>query len=443
MKKFLMLLISFFMFISFTKADYISCNLQKAVNNNTEYSKGDTIEVNVITDFYSEDGILNKADIQIYYNPYVFELLPDYNDESVYIEDGYKITNFNTYSSIIDFSIQNVTGKNMYVNGGDILISKLKFKVKDTAPNGYASIELIGNNSNFYVKGDNESFPCNNSKLYYNIVDNAKINIDSTLSGIFLYTDKEIFIDMKPNVTTYNIDVDYKNVTYYPYCSSSECEFTFNPKNADESSHVLKEGKNVIKIINDVDGVKTTYTLNINYAKKTEDVQYKFPSLKRLTVENFKFLEEFKESVYTYHLVVPSTVDSLLIDYDADNDVNVEIVGNENFVTGENIVRIKTNNDYDEGNYYIVVTKTEKEEDTKIPDIKEDDEKKDEVVKKTNNKYILIGLFSILIVLSYILYDIFYNRKKKLKEESITDDVGTNEETDNEENDVDETNDKE
>ena len=182
MKKILMLLISFFMFISFTKADYISCNLQKVVNNNTEYSKGDTIEVNVITDFYSEDGILNKADIQIYYNPYVFELLPDYNDESVYIEDGYKITNFNTYSSIIDFSIQNVTGKNMYVNGGDILISKLKFKVKDTAPNGYASIELIGNNSNFYVKGDNESFPCNNSKLYYNIVDNAKINIDSTLS---------------------------------------------------------------------------------------------------------------------------------------------------------------------------------------------------------------------------------------------------------------------
>lgn len=438
MKKILMLLISFFMFISFTKADHVSCNLQKGVNNNTEYSKGDTIEVNVITDFYSEDGILDKANVQIYYNPYVFELLPDYNDESVYIEDGYKITNFNTYSSIIDFSIQNVTGKNMYVNGGDILISKLKFKVKDTAPNGYASIELIGNNSNFYVKGDNESFPCNNSKLYYNIVDNAKINIDSTLSGIFLYTDKEIFIDMKTNVTTYNIDVDYKNVTYYPYCSSSECEFTFNPKNADESSHVLKEGKNVIKIINDVDGVKTTYTLNINYAKKTEDVQYKFPSLKRLTVENFKFLEEFKESVYTYHLVVPSTVDSLLIDYDADNDVNVEIIGNENFVTGENIVRIKTNNDYDEGNYYIVVTKTEKEEDTKIPDIKEDNEKKDEVVKKTNNKYILIGLFSILIVLSYILYDIFYSRKKKLKEESTTDDVSTNEETD-----VDETNDKE
>lgn len=438
MKKILMLLISFFMFISFTKADYISCNLQKEVNNNTEYSRGDTIEVNVITDFYSEDGILNKANVQLYYNPYVFELLPDYNDESVYIEDGYKITNFNTYSSIIDFSIQNVTGKNMYLNGGNILISKLKFKVKDTAPNGYASIELIGNNSNFYVKGDNESFSCNNSKLYYNIVDNSKINIDSTLSGIFLYTDKEMFIDMKPNVTTYNIDVDYEYVTYYPYCSSSECEFTFNPKNADESSYKLKEGKNIIQIINDVDGVKTTYTLNINYSKKTEDVQYKFPSLKKLTVENFKFLEEFKESVYTYHLVVPSTVDSLLIDYDADNDVNVEIIGNENFVTGENIVRIKTNNDYDEGNYYIVVTKTEKEEDTKIPDIKEDDEKKDEVVKKTNNKYILIGLFSILIVLSYILYDIFYSRKKKLKEESTTHDVSTNEE-----NDVDETNDKE
>lgn len=437
MKKFLMLLISFFMFISFTKADYISCNLQKGVNNNTEYSKGDTIEVNVITDFYSEDGILDKANVQIYYNPYVFELLPAYNDENVYIEDGYKITNFNTYSSIIDFSIQNITGKNMYVNGGNILISKLKFKVKDSAPNGQASIELIGDNSEFYVKSSEEEFPCNNSKLYYNIVGNAKINIDSTLSGMFLYTDKEIFIDIKPNVTTYSIDTHQETISFYPYCSSSECETTFNPTNA-EVNYKLKEGKNVIQIINDVDGVKTTYTLNINYAKKTEDVQYKFPSLKKLTVENFKFLEEFKEDVYTYHLVVPSTVDSLLIDYDADNDVNVEIIGNENFVTGENIVRIKTNNDYDEGNYYIVVTKTEKEEDSKLPVIDEPTNDDIKETKNTNNKYILIGVFSILIVVSYILYDI-YNNKKKSQEENNdkikndTEENNTNESNNNEE----------
>ena len=437
MKKFLILLISFFMFISFTKADYISCNLQKGVNNNTEYSKGDTIEVNVITDFYSEDGILDKANIQIYYNPYVFELLPAYNDENVYIEDGYKITNFNTYSSIIDFSIQNITGKNMYVNGGNILISKLKFKVKDSAPNGRASIELIGDNSEFYVKSSEEEFPCNNSKLYYNIVGNAKINIDSTLSGMSLYTDKEIFIDIKPNVTTYSIDTHQESISFYPYCSSSECETTFNPTNA-EVNYKLKEGKNVIQIINDVDGAKTTYTLNINYAKKTEDVQYKFPSLKKLTVENFKFLEEFKEDVYTYHLVVPSTVDSLLIDYDADNDVNVEIIGNENFVTGENIVRIKTNNDYDEGNYYIVVTKTEKEEDTKIPVIDEPTNDDIKETKNTNNKYILIGVFSILIVVSYILYDI-YNNKKKSQEENNdeikndTEENNTNESNNNEE----------
>ena len=437
MKKFLILLISFFMFISFTKADYISCNLQKGVNNNTEYSKGDTIEVNVITDFYSEDGILDKADIQIYYNPYVFELLPAYNDENVYIEDGYKITNFNTYSSIIDFSIQNITGKNMYVNGGNILISKLKFKVKDSAPNGRASIELIGDNSEFYVKSSEEEFPCNNSKLYYNIVGNAKINIDSTLSGMSLYTDKEIFIDIKPNVTTYSIDTHQESISFYPYCSSSECETTFNPTNA-EVNYKLKEGKNVIQIINDVDGAKTTYTLNINYAKKTEDVQYKFPSLKKLTVENFKFLEEFKEDVYTYHLVVPSTVDSLLIDYDADNDVNVEIIGNENFVTGENIVRIKTNNDYDEGNYYIVVTKTEKEEDSKLPVIDEPTDDDIKETKNTNNKYILIGVFSILIVVSYILYDI-YNNKKKSQEENNdeikndTEENNTNESNNNEE----------
>ena len=131
----------------------------------------------------------------------------------------------------------------------------------------------------------------------------------------------------------------------------------------------------------------------------------------------------------------------MLIDYDADNDVTVEIIGNENFKTGENIVRIKTKNESDEANYYIVVTKAEKEEDSKIPVIDKEEEKPQEEVKKVNNKYILIGLFSILIVLGYILYDTFYTKKEKeIKEENIT----NNEEiSDKEENEVNKTDDEE
>lgn len=426
------------MFITFTKAEYISCNIQKGENNNIEYSKGDTIEINVITDFYSEDGILDSSHIQLYYNPYVLELLSDYDSESAYIEDGYKITNFNTYSSIIDFDIKNISGKNMYVNGADILITKLKFKVKEDANYGYTSIELISNNSNFNIKNDNDTYPCNNSKLYYNIKDASKINIDTTLSNIHIINEQGTILDIKPDTTTYNLNVEYDKITIIPYCSSSECEYKIN--NKDDKTFTLKEGNNKIEIINDIDGNKTKYTLNINYKKPVSE--FKYALLKRLSVENFKFLEEFKEETFKYHLVVPSDVDSLLIDYDADDDINVEIIGNENFITGENIVRIKTNNDFDSENYYIIVTKTEKEDDNKIPTIEPKEETKEEI-KKTNNKYILIGLFSILIVLSYILYDIFYSRKKKLKEKSTTHDVSINEETDNEENNADETNDKE
>ena len=44
---------------------------------------------------------------------------------------------------------------------------------------------------------------------------------------------------MKPNVTTYNIDTHQESISFYPYCSSSECETTFNPTNA-EVNYKLK-----------------------------------------------------------------------------------------------------------------------------------------------------------------------------------------------------------
>lgn len=437
MKKTLLLLISFLIFITFTNAsETVGCTIQKETNNLIDYKKGDIVEVNVVTDFYSEFGTLDKAKIQLYYNPYVFELLSDYNDESVYIEEGYKISEFNTYSSIINFEIKNVTGKNMLVNGGDILISKLKFKVKEDASLGQTTIELI-DNSEFYIKGSSESFNCFNSKLIYNITDTPSNKIDSTLSFI---KDKSSYLIGKynPNTTTYQIDTYNSELKLDTYCSSSECSTEIS--GCADSVCKFKEGQNKITITNTVEDSKTTYTLNINYIKES-DVEYKFPNLKKLSVENFKFLEEFNPDTFNYHLVVPSTVDSLLIDYDADNDVTVEIIGNENFKTGENIVRIKTKNESDEANYYIVVTKSEKEEDSKIPVIDKEEEKPQEEVKKVNNKYILIGLFSIVIVLGYILYDTFYTKKEKeIKEENITNNEEVN---DKEENEVNKTDDEE
>ena len=85
MKKTLLLLISFFMFITFTNAsETVGCTIQKETNNLIDYKKGDIVEVNVVTDFYSEFGTLDKAKIQLYYNPYVFELLSDYNGSFEY-----------------------------------------------------------------------------------------------------------------------------------------------------------------------------------------------------------------------------------------------------------------------------------------------------------------------------------------------------------------------
>ena len=82
-----------------------------------------------------------------------------------------------------------------------------------------------------------------------------------------------------------------------------------------------------------------------------------------------------------------------------------------------------------------------KEEDSKIPVIDKEEEKPQEEVKKVNNKYILIGLFSIVIVLGYILYDTFYTKKEKeIKEENITNNEEVN---DKEENEVNKTDDEE
>ena len=115
---------------------------------------------------------------------------------------------------------------------------------------------------------------------------------------------------------------------------------------------------------------------------------------------------------YIYHVIVPDTEDSLLIDYESDFDV--KIVGNENFKIGENVVVMSVSNNEYTNKYYIIVNKQEKEViEEKTNNVNEE---KKEINNQSVNKKdmtvpnIIIGL---ILLITLILIAVFIVKDKE------------------------------
>lgn len=83
-------------------------------------------------------------------------------------------------------------------------------------------------------------------------------------------------------------------------------------------------------------------------------------NLKELRINQEGILPSFNKDIYDYYLTINEDVDNLQIEAIPENpDSKIEIVGNNNFIEGENTIVIKVINDNEETNYNINVVKTE------------------------------------------------------------------------------------
>lgn len=419
-KKILLLILLLFPLYVYAEPAYMF--LGKKSDESYIIKQGDVITMYLLSNYGPNDeGLLESYNAQIYYNPYVFELVKTDN-EYIKLPEGWEVTNYKTYSSLINLSVRNTTLENANEKFEDNefqnIIAKLSFRVKDNTVNQKTYIELLKDNTYYIEKTNDETSTFKNDLnrfLYYEINSNGGTKLDSHLTSIEVkgeYDTEEVYLtpSFAPSIYEYNLTTTGNSVYIHGYCYINGCDVE-GPSGYIE----LKKDKTVAKIVSTAsDGTKQTYKINIIKTKSYDG----YPELKNLKVLKYNMVEEFDPNYTTYHVVIPSTENSLLIDYESDFDVTIN--GNENLKIGENIVTIEVkNNENETFTYYLLVSKTEKEEDKDVPVIEED--KKDNTtteVKKDNKKIYLIicmiiSICAIICITILIIRDI-----KSQKEET-------------------------
>lgn len=422
MKKKIFLLMLLLIFPLFVYAEPATMFLGKKSDESYIIKQGDVITMYLLSNYGPNDeGLLESYNAQIYYNPYVFELVKTDN-EYIKLPDGWEVTNYKTYSSLINLSVRNTTLENAHEkledNEYQNIIAKLSFRVKDNIVNQKTYIELLKDNTYYIEKNNDETLTFKNDLnrfLYYEINDNGGTKLDSHLTSIEVrgeYDTEGVYLtpSFAPSIYEYTVTTTGNSVYVRGYCYINGCNVE-----GDSGYIKLTKNKTVTKIVSTAsDGTKQTYKINIIKTKSYDG----YPELKSLKVLKYNMVEEFDPSYTTYHVVIPSTENSLFIDYESDYDVTIK--GNENLKIGENIVTIEVkNNENETFTYYLLVSKTEKEEDKDVPVIEEPKKENNTTEVKKDNKKLYLIICMVISICAIICITILILRDIKSQKEEI------------------------
>ena len=422
MKKKIFLLMLLLIFPLFVYAEPATLFLGKKSDESYIIKQGDVITMYLLSNYGPNDeGLLESYNAQIYYNPYVFELVKTDN-EYIKLPDGWEVTNYKTYSSLINLSVRNTTLENanekLEDNEYQNIIAKLSFRVKDNIVNQKTYIELLKDNTYYIEKNNDETLTFKNDLnrfLYYEINDNGGTKLDSHLTSIEVrgeYDTEGVYLtpSFAPSIYEYTVTTTGNSVYVRGYCYINGCNVE-----GDSGYIKLTKNKTVTKIVSTAsDGTKQTYKINIIKTKSYDG----YPELKSLKVLKYNMVEEFDPSYTTYHVVIPSTENSLFIDYESDYDVTIK--GNENLKIGENIVTIEVkNNENETFTYYLLVSKTEKEEDKDVPVIEEPKKENNTTEVKKDNKKLYLIICMVISICAIICITILILRDIKSQKEEI------------------------
>lgn len=205
--------------------------------------------------------------------------------------------------------------------------------------------------------------------------------------------------DFNPDITEYSLTVgkDVEDLVIEAVAADENATVEITGNNG------LLLGENTVNIkVTAEDGTVRTYKINVT---KVEEIGIQ---LSELTVENYALSPEFSSDVYEYTLNIGDiSVTSLNIIAKSNNEnVNVEIAGNNNLKPGENIITILVSSD--EGDtttvYQIIVNI--------------DEAFKNQVATTDNsNMYMYIGVGAAVVILLIIIIVVVRKRRKAAEEE--------------------------
>ncbi len=236
------------------------------------------------------------------------------------------------------------------------------------------------------------------------------------------------FSGFKANTLTYSTEVPYETEKIEIYASKGQ----EGQKITGAGAKTLKEGQNTFNITVTAEDGKTTktYTINITRKQQNEVEKPEAPveenpeepveafGLTDLKIEGLQLSPEFQTDIYEYKVDLKEDIEKLNIETIlTEVSSKVEIIGNENLKSGENIVTIivKSQNEEKSATYQIVVNKTlQKEENVNSNNIKID---KKIILISSGAIIILIIIIAVIIKLNknknngeYVTYTDFYSK---------------------------------
>lgn len=178
--------------------------------------------------------------------------------------------------------------------------------------------------------------------------------------------------------TTYNVSVesDVEEITVKATgASGATAKVTCKGTTVSNGVVPINEGLNTINVQVSKDGETNTYTLYVRRSIE-EDSEGNIKDdensdedlfLKSLEVEGFELSPEFDKDTYSYTVEIPADDDTTSLDIEAtanDKEAEVEIIDNEDFEYGENIVTImvKSKDGSGDKTYQIIVNKLQEGE---------------------------------------------------------------------------------
>ena len=292
----------------------------------------------------------------------------------IYADSEFNKVSISSVSKDIKISSLNNYLKSLSINPGSINFNKNTLTYDVTLDSSVIEITCEKEEENATINGDigskNLSYGKNTFKInvvsesnevrtyILNVTRIDNRNTENRLSSIGVNGKN---INFNEDKFEYNISVEYDvttaKITGSLKDSSSSFVNGYGPRTIN-----LNEGNNKVELrVISENGITRTYTININ---RKEDPNNKSDDnyLKDIDIKDNDI--DFDKDKKEYRITVDYNTDKLDIDtVISSNKSKVEIIGNENFKVGENVVIIKvTAKDNSVREYKIIVTKKAKEE---------------------------------------------------------------------------------
>ena len=292
----------------------------------------------------------------------------------------------------------------------------------------------------YNVDASNQNTSSSSSKSTVNSNKKDNTSVDNSKSTSKSKNANLSNLGIKPNdfkgfsisKTSYDVTVpnDTDKVTVYATAQDKNATIKGN------GIQNLKVGKNAINVVVTAEDGKTTKTYTINVTREdaqsnvnetasntTEttladdktslDEKTKNSDLKNLAIKGLSLAPEFSPDIYEYKVDVTGDVSKLDIETEkANQNVSVDIAGNENLKEGENTITLLVYNEETKQNstYQIIVNKTSADNTELI-------ESNNDAIKKANKiRFILIGVGA-FIVICIIIFIIARHRLNKANNE--------------------------